>query len=114
MKTIIAGSRTITEYSHLLQAIAVCGWTPSLVLSGTAKGVDRLGEMWAIGNKVPLKRYPADWNTYGKSAGYRRNEEMAERAEALLAIWDTKSKGTQHMISVAGKKNLRIFIWEVV
>lgn len=50
---------------------------------------------------------------YGKRAGHIRNRQMAECSEALIALWDGKSKGTQNMINVAGELNLRVFIYYV-
>ena len=111
MRTIIAGSRDITDYSILEEAIKQCGWIPTVVISGAARGADTLGEIWADKNGVPLERCPADWNQYGRSAGYKRNQEMAEKAEALIALWDGKSRGTKHMIDIADLKNLKIFIY---
>ena len=52
---------------------------------------------------IKIKYFPADWNTYGKSAGFVRNIEMAENATALIAFWDGKSSGTKHMIETAKK-----------
>lgn len=110
MKTIIAGSRSITNINILLRAIRKSNIKPSLVISGGAKGVDKLGEIWANKKEVPIKIYPADWNKFGKSAGYRRNVEMANNADALIAIWDGKSKGTKHMIDIAKSKELFTYI----
>ena len=109
MRTIIAGSRNCTDMDQLLQAISVCGWKPTVVISGTARGVDKLGERWASEQNILCERFPADWNAYGKSAGYKRNEQMANNAEALIALWDGESKGTQHMIEIARRKGLRIY-----
>lgn len=113
MKTIIAGSRNISDYSSLLQAVSELDWFISVVISGTARGVDRLGERYAKEHNLPVEKYPADWDRYGKSAGYRRNELMAERAEALLALWDGESRGTKHMIDIAKKKGLKIYIYQI-
>lgn len=113
MRTIIAGSRNVTDYDILLQAIENCPFHISVVLSGTARGVDRMGERFALQQKIPLEKYPADWNKWGKSAGYKRNELMAEKAEALLALWDGESRGTKHMIDIAKKKGLKIYIYQV-
>ena len=110
MKTIIAGSRDIEDIAELYAAIEECGWTPSIVVSGTARGVDRLGELWAENKGIPIERHPADWNTHGKRAGRIRNAQMALSAEALIALWDGKSKGTQHMIEVAKLHGLRVFV----
>ncbi len=110
MRTIIAGSRNITDWVLLEETIAACGWTPSVVISGGARGIDRLGEIWAECHKVPCEKYLADWNLHGKAAGYKRNEEMAAVAEALLAIWDGNSRGTKHMIDIATRKGLRVHV----
>lgn len=58
----------------------------------------------------------ANWDLYGKSAGYRRNEDMAKYAKedtnigVLIAFWDRVSKGTKHMIDLANKYRLRVFV----
>jgi hypothetical protein len=112
MKTIIAGSRDITDLKQVFYAVRDSGFDISEVVSGGARGVDRLGEKYAKMKKyLPKpKIFPAHWNKYGKSAGYRRNIEMADYANALIAIWDGKSNGTKHMIEIARRKKLKIFI----
>jgi hypothetical protein len=113
MKTIIAGSRTITDYALVEQAVMDSGFEITEVVSGKEpKGVDRLGEMWADFNCVPVKPFQItqdDWKTYGRSAGPIRNKEMAEYAEALILVWDGKSRGSQSMLAIAKKLNLKIF-----
>ena len=113
MITIIAGSREGVCYQELLDAIMHIKplWTPTTVISGGASGADTFGEWWAKENDVPLIRKPADWDRYGKSAGYKRNEEMAEEAEALLALWDGESRGTGHMIDIAKRKGLLYYVY---
>jgi hypothetical protein len=110
MKTIIAGSRTFDSLSTLNEAIAMVPWEITEVVSGTARGADQLGETWAHAKGIPLKRYPADWDTHGKSAGYIRNEVMAKYGDGLVAFWDGKSRGTEHMINLAKKHGLRRII----
>lgn len=110
MKTIIAGSRTCTDMRELEIAIRNCDWRPSSVVSGTANGADRLGEVWAIRNAIPLERYPANWDAHGKRAGYLRNALMASKADALIALWDGESRGTQHMINLARRSGLRVHV----
>ena len=109
-RTIIAGSRNVHDPKHLHAALASCGWVPTTVISGTAQGADMLGEQWARENNIPLRRFPADWNQYGRSAGHRRNVEMAENADALIALWQGESRGTADMIRVARWKGLRVFV----
>lgn len=55
--------------------------------------------------------YPADWKKYGRRAGSIRNIEMAQNAEALLAVWDGISSGTRHMIKEAEKRGLPVYIY---
>jgi hypothetical protein len=110
MKTIIAGSRTITDYELVKAAIIASQFNITEVVSGTARGVDSLGERWAEENKIPIKQFKPDWNTLGKSAGYKRNAEMVEYANALVAIWDGVSKGTAHTIGLARIKGLQIYV----
>ena len=113
MKVIIAGSRGITEYSIIAKAIADSMFNINSVISGCARGIDVLGEKWAKENDIKLERYPAQWDKYGKSAGYRRNEQMAEVADALIAIWDGESKGTKHMIDIMVNLGKRVHICKV-
>jgi hypothetical protein len=109
IKVIIAGGRTFNDYNLLCQ---ICDKALSLqseieIVSGTANGADKLGEKYAEKKGYTIKRFPANWNM-GRSAGYKRNEEMAQYADALIAFWDGKSKGTKHMIDLANKYRLKI------
>ena len=115
MKIIIAGSRDITDFDIICKAIITSNAKEKIteLVSGTARGVDALGEKWAEIYHIPIKKFPANWNKYGKSAGYRRNEEMSEYGDALLAIWDGSSKGTQHMIDIAKEKGLKVYVYKV-
>lgn len=109
MKTIIAGSRTITHYDTVENAIKESGFEITQVVSGMARGVDKLGELWAHYNNIGCYLCPADWNRYGKSAGYRRNVDMANIAEALIVIIENNSKGSSHMLNIAKERGLKIF-----
>lgn len=81
------------------------------VISGCALGVDTFGIRWAEERGLPVMRYPADWDRYGKSAGPRRNSQMAVVADALVALWDGESPGTRHMIQEADKRGLRVYVF---
>jgi hypothetical protein len=98
MKVIIAGSRGIHDFQLVRVGIRQSGFDITEVVSGTARGVDQMGERWAVDNNVPIKKFPANWAEHGKSAGVRRNLEMARYADALLAVWDQSSNGTRNMI----------------
>jgi hypothetical protein len=109
MKTIVAGSRNITNKAHVAYAMSQCPWTITEVVSGTARGVDQLGEEVAADLKLPVARFPADWSM-GRGAGHARNVKMAHYAEALVAIWDGHSTGTKHMIETATRRGLKVFV----
>lgn len=65
-----------------------------------------MGEQYAKVKGYQIMYFPADWDTQGKKAGYIRNEQMVKNADALVAFWDGKSKGTKHMIDTAEKHGL--------
>lgn len=109
MRTIIAGSRTIDNYDLVKHCIKESGFDITEVVSGCAKGADRLGEKYAEENNIPIKRFPAQWDLYGKSAGYKRNMQMAEYAEALIVIIENNSRGSNHMKNIAEKIGLKVY-----
>ena len=76
-----------------------------------AQGADTWGEQWAKDHGVPVEYYPARWQTFGKRAGILRNEMMVNRADAVLAVWDGKSRGTAHTISMAQAYKRCLFVW---
>lgn len=110
MKTIIAGSRTINDLELLKTVINESNFTITEVICGNAKGVDLLGKKWAGDHSIPVRLFPPKWDELGKKAGIIRNIDMAEHADALIAIWDGKSRGTKHMIDTAKKKNLKVYV----
>lgn len=113
MRTIIAGSRSIANNFYVYDAIAKSGINITQVVSGTAKGVDTMGEDWAYAHGVPVVRFPADWDKYGKRAGYLRNMEMAENADALICVWDGSSSGSKHMIDIATRRGLHVYVHNI-
>jgi hypothetical protein len=110
MKVIIAGSRSINDKWTIIEAVGATDWIIDEVVSGAANGVDKLGEQWADIHNIPVKQFPADWEI-GKHAGYVRNVQMAQYADALIAIWDGKSKGTLHMISAMVNINKPVYVY---
>lgn len=110
LKVIIAGCRNVFDYSLLLDAISYSEYKITEVVGGGAKGADELGMIWATQNDIKFTLFPEDWNMYGKAAGPIRNRQMAEYADALIALWDGESKGTRNMIDEARKQKLKIHI----
>lgn len=109
MKVIIAGPRDFHDYEVMYQAIRDSGFAIIEVVSGKATGADALGERWALESRVPLKEFPANWVEHGKAAGPIRNGQMADYADALIAVWDGKSN-TGNMIKQARAKGLDVYV----
>lgn len=113
MRLIVAGSRSFSDYALLSDEITnqveamECLTRGTLsIVSGTARGADALGERWASELGVPIHRFPADWNRYGRRAGYLRNVEMAKFATDALIFWDGVSPGSKHMIDICAEFDL--------
>lgn len=115
MKTIIAGSRGIENYTRVQTILNTLKqkFLIDEVVSGTARGVDLLGERWAKEHNIKISRYPADWKTHGKPAGHIRNHQMALYADILVALWDGESRGTQNMISNMSQLNKPFVVFTI-
>jgi len=112
MKTIIAGTRTLTP-QDTAAAIAACPWQITAVVCGEARGPDTHGKEYAHHFGLPVHSHPADWNgPLGKGAGFARNEDMAHEADALVAVWDGQSNGTRHMVEYMQSLGKPVHVWK--
>lgn len=115
MKLIVAGGRDFVNIQVMITVLmdlvenGKIDPNPELVC-GMARGADMLAyNLWA-NNKMPIHNFPANWDKYRKSAGYKRNQEMGEFADAAVCFWDGKSKGTKHMIDIMHKLNKPVYV----
>lgn len=121
MKIIIAGSRGAPQGRSYLGIGYCCGkmmhahpgFKITEIVCGGAAGVDEWGKQLAQNYGIPVKLMLADWDQYGKKAGYIRNAAMADYADALIAIWDGKSPGTKMMIELARKKGMPVEVYRL-
>lgn len=100
MKILIAGSRTITDINILLKVIKISGYkitSSDEIVSGGARGVDTLAEIYAKKNNIPITIFKADWDKYGRSAGVIRNYEMAKYCDVGIVIHNG-SNGSINMV----------------
>lgn len=116
MKLIIAGSRDIHFTSEFIDSLYGNVFIIddednmlSEIVSGGCSGVDKAAEWWARDTQTPLKIFTAEWDKYGKSAGPIRNRQMANYGDALLLIWDGKSRGSANMKLEMEKLNKPIY-----
>jgi hypothetical protein len=111
-KILVCGSRTFDDearlHKELNKLVWSCGGPENVeIVSGGAKGPDTYAAEFAAQRGMRCKVFPADWEKYGKSAGFIRNTQMREYCNGsrtvVLAVWDGKSRGTAHMIDLAEK-----------
>lgn len=120
LSLIVAGSRNINAQWLVNRILDTLRSPVRRVISGNARGIDTLGALWAQSKAIPVTHMPAKWDLYGKSAGYRRNVEMAQFAVgdplcqgALVAIWDGRSPGTKHMIDIANQHKMLVWVPDI-
>lgn len=107
MKVIIFGGRDFNDYDYLKKSMdELCehGLRVDTVISGKARGADTLGERWARENNIPIISKAADWDTFGKRAGWIRNNEMADIADAGVGF--NGGRGTQMMFDILAQRGL--------
>lgn len=113
-RVIIAGGRDFDDYESLEKTMDNLLVNKTnydiIVVCGKARGADTLGEQYAQNRGYKIDYYPADWNKYGRSAGFILNEQMAQNADALVAFWDGESRGTKSMIELANMYGLQVRI----
>lgn len=106
----IIGSRGFKDYDFLCEKLS---WiTDETIVSGGAKGADFLGKKFAKERNLPYIEFPADWDKYGRSAGYKRNLKIVDNSDLVIAFWNGTSKGTKHSIDLAIKTQTPVIIYE--
>lgn len=78
MELLVAGSRNYYDYEEFSDIMNFIHkkYNITEIVSGGAHGADSLAERWSKKNDISIKIFKADWNMYGKSAGFIRNTEM--------------------------------------
>ena len=114
-RIVVAGCRYYNDYESAKKYIDFCisrikNEYTLIFVSGCCTGADKLGERYATESGYEIEYYPADWQKYGKSAGPKRNLQMAQTADYVICFWDGKSKGTKSMIECAKKQGKKIKI----
>lgn len=108
LRLVIFGSRTIPFEKGLvtigeLLGSRLCEVTE--VVSGTAAGADKIGEVWARAHGIPVNEFRPDKSHGFPAALFIRNTDMAEYCDEGLCLWDGESNGTQHMMKQLTKFN---------
>jgi hypothetical protein len=111
MRVIIAGSRDLDiDTLTVATTVLLSGWKITEVVCGGARGPDTAGELWGIRMGLTIHYFLPQWKEYGKSAGFIRNQQMADYSDALIAFWDGHSRGTAHMINAMRELGKPVYI----
>lgn len=107
-RVLVCGSRTFNDWNLCNRILTrLCAkWGKIEIVEGGARGADQLAQRYATARALIHTQFTADWNTFGKKAGYIRNNTMGEYARfgKCVAFWDGKSPGTAMMIAIAKDK----------
>lgn len=109
MNVAIIGSRGFSNYNLVEVTMEIFQETHPLIttmVSGGARGADKLGEKWALNNNIPTKIFLAEWDKHGRAAGFIRNKDIIENADHVIAFWDGVSKGTKHSLDLCKKSGI--------
>jgi hypothetical protein len=115
---LIAGSRSFNNYDIAKKCLdKEIGELPIIVISGTAKGADSMGEQWANEHNFEIKRYKPEWDTLGRKAGILRNIEMynfikEKEFAKIIIFWDGQSRGAMHMIKTAANGKIPYQVYD--
>lgn len=113
MKILITGSRTWRNRQQIADILSQYP-TDSELLHGGAMGADRIAGQIGQRLGMTVTEMLADWITYGKSAGFRRNDAMLDtNPDVVLAFWDGVSKGTKYTIDEATKRGFKVLVTKI-
>jgi len=114
-KVAVVGGRDFTDKTNMffILDIYVEKHGISQIISGGAKGADTLAKSYAESRGIPFLEFPAEWDKYGKSAGYIRNEDIVRASDVVIAFPTKNSKGTWDTVAKADKHYKKSFVFEL-
>ena len=114
-RVVVAGSRNFGDYERLSAELDkfLVGKKNVVIVSGTARGADRMGEQYAAEHGYKIDQFPAEWGKYHQGAGPIRNLQMVKTADAVVAFWDNESSGTRNIIDCARQEHIPYKVFNV-
>ncbi len=102
-RIIIIGSRRRNSYEDFLGVkcvfLTVYKKGDIIVSGGCPEGGDKFAEILADYYDMRIKIFKAEWNKYGRSAGFKRNTLIAEHGTELIAcVAKDRTGGTEDTI----------------
>lgn len=112
MKVLVCGGRDYNDYERVKGVLDKLfdrfgGEGGFQIIQGEAPGADTLARRWAEDNGVETIGFRADWERYGKRAGFIRNSQMLNEGQPNLVIAFPGGKGTAMMVDLAMKANVQ-------
>jgi len=104
MKLGVVGSRGFNDYELLKTELNKFKDILEIV-SGGAIGADKLSEQYGIEHNKLLRIFYPEYEIYGRSAPLKRNTQIIEKSDFVIAFWDGKSTGTKDSINKAKRLN---------
>lgn len=82
------------------------------IVSGGAKGIDTDARNYAVKNRIKLTEFLPDYGRFGRTAPLKRNIEIIQYADIVIAFWDGSSHGTKFVIDNCKKMKVpvRVFV----
>lgn len=113
MRVLVCGSRYFNDKKRMKEVLD--NYDITEIIEGEAKGADLLARSFGEKFGIPVRAFPADWNTFGKAAGPIRNNQMLVegKPELVIAFRGPNSRGTQNMINQARKANIPVTVVDV-
>ena len=109
MKVAVIGSRNL-NITNLQKYIPE---NVSEIVSGGARGIDSNARDYARKNKIPLTEFLPDYKRFGRVAPLKRNLQIIEYADIVIAFWDGKSHGTKYVIDNCRNLNVPVQIVKI-
>lgn len=116
MKLLITGSRRATAQDYARLAAAIKKYAPeaTTILHGGAQGADQLAEQYAQAHGLPTVVIRPDYNQWpAKVAPLKRNHELVDLADGVIALYKGKRKGgtayTAKLAQDAGKLLVELY-----
>lgn len=107
MRILVCGGR---DYGDKEKVYHILGGLQQVqeIIEGGARGADSLAEQYANDNSIPVRRFDADWKSFGRAAGPIRNKQMLEEGKPDMVIAFPGGKGTAHMVKIAKEANIPV------
>lgn len=82
------------------------------IVSGGARGVDACAREYALAHGIKLTEFLPQYNKYGRAAPLKRDLQIIDHADMVIAFWDGQSRGTKYVIENCKKVNKKVMVYQ--